>query len=122
MGDAETFIAQVKILDHPGWIRAGYCPAMVVHTAQVPCEFEELISKIDPKTGKEAEPRPERVKTDEVVTVRMRPCAAVCVEKHGEYPPLGRFAVRDHNRTVAVGVIKEVTKRPLPKLRDAGEN
>ena len=29
--------------------------ARQVHTAQVPCEFEELLSKIDRKTGKESE-------------------------------------------------------------------
>lgn len=34
----------------------------------------------------------------------------MCVETFAEYPPLGRFAVRDMKRTVAVGVIKEVTK------------
>ena len=34
----------------------------------------------------------------------------MCVEAFSEYPPLGRFAVRDMKRTVAVGVIKEVTK------------
>jgi elongation factor 1-alpha len=34
----------------------------------------------------------------------------MCVEKFSEYPPLGRFAVRDMRQTVAVGVIKEVEK------------
>ena len=34
----------------------------------------------------------------------------MCVEAFSEYPPLGRFAVRDIMSTVAVGIIKEVTK------------
>ena len=33
------------------------------------------------------------------------------VEVFSSYPPLGRFAVRDMRQTVAVGVIKETTKR-----------
>jgi hypothetical protein len=33
-----------------------------------------------------------------------------CVEAFTEYPPLGRFAVRDMRQTVAVGVIKAVEK------------
>jgi elongation factor 1-alpha len=33
------------------------------------------------------------------------------VEKFKAYQPLGRFAVRDMRQTVAVGVIKEVTKK-----------
>jgi elongation factor 1-alpha len=34
----------------------------------------------------------------------------MCVEAFTEYSPLGRFAVRDMRQTVAVGVIKSVTK------------
>ena len=34
----------------------------------------------------------------------------MCVEPFSVYPPLGRFAVRDMRQTVAVGVIKTVTK------------
>jgi elongation factor 1-alpha len=33
------------------------------------------------------------------------------VESFSDYPPLGRFAVRDMRQTVAVGVIKSVTKK-----------
>lgn len=35
----------------------------------------------------------------------------MCVESFQEYPPLGRFAVRDMRQTVAVGVIKSVIKK-----------
>lgn len=41
----------------------------------------------------------------------MKPQKAMCVEAFSDYAPLGRFAVRDMRQTVAVGVIKEVTKR-----------
>jgi elongation factor 1-alpha len=119
--DVETFVAQVVVLDHPGAIRAGYCPAIAIHTAQVPCEFEELISLLDRKT-KEEKANPEKAKTGEVVTVRLRPRAPVCVEAFGVYPSLGRFAVRDHGRTIGVGVVKEVVKRAAPKPRTSGEN
>ncbi|CAN0351376.1 unnamed protein product, partial [Laminaria digitata] len=38
-----------------------------------------------------------------------------CVESFQEYPPLGRFAVRDMRQTVAVGVIKSVEKKEVTK-------
>merc|ERR1712217_357065 len=123
VADAETFMAQVVVLDHPGTIRAGYCPSISIHTAQVACELEDLVSKIDRKTGKEIEgPKPDSIKTGEVAMVRMRPCAPVCVETFASYPPMGRFAIRDHGKTIAVGVVKEVTKRAIPKPRVPGEN
>jgi elongation factor 1-alpha len=43
--------------------------------------------------------------------VKMIPSKPMCVEKFSDYPPLGRFAVRDMRQTVAVGVIKEVEKK-----------
>lgn len=39
----------------------------------------------------------------------------MCVESFAEFPPLGRFAVRDMKRTVAVGVIKSIVPLVLKK-------
>lgn len=108
--EAETFVAQVVVLDGAATIRSGFCPSIVVHTAQVPCEFEELVSVMDRKT-KTSVPNPAKVGSGEVVTVKMRPRTGVSVETFAAYPSLGRFAVRDNGRTIGVGVIKEVTKR-----------
>ncbi len=41
----------------------------------------------------------------------MIPTKPMCVERFVDYPPLGRFAVRDMRQTVAVGVIKDVEKK-----------
>jgi elongation factor 1-alpha len=43
--------------------------------------------------------------------VKMIPSKPMCVEKYSEYPPLGRFAVRDMRQTVAVGVVKDIEKK-----------
>mmetsp|Transcript_52043 Transcript_52043/g.96388 ORF Transcript_52043/g.96388 Transcript_52043/m.96388 type:complete len:443 (-) Transcript_52043:45-1373(-) len=118
---AESFLAQVVILEHPGEIRPGYCPQIAVHTALVPCEFEELLAKIDKKTGKESEANPSSAKSGDIVSVQMRPRSKVCVEQFTAYASLGRFIVREGGRTVAVGVVKEVSKRPIRKAR-ANEN
>jgi len=54
----------------------------------------------------------------------MVPQKSMCVETFAEYPPLGRFAVRDMKQTVAVGVIKGVTKKTGKdnKLTKAAQN
>jgi elongation factor 1-alpha len=44
------------------------------------------------------------------LTNQMVPTKPMCVEAFTDYPPLGRFAVRDMRQTVAVGVIKSVDK------------
>lgn len=83
---------------------------MDCHTAHIACKFEELKEKIDRRSGKKLEENPEKVKSGDAAIVRLKPSKPMCVETFSEYPPLGRFAVRDMKQTVAVGVIKSVEK------------
>jgi len=107
---AKTFKAQVIILNHPGEIHNGYSPVLDCHTAHIACKFQEMIEKIDRRSGKKLEDFPKMVKSGDAAIVTLEPSKQMCVESFMEYPPLGRFAVRDMKQTVAVGVIKEVEK------------
>jgi len=109
--EAESFLAQVIVLNHPGQIQAGYSPVLDCHTAHIACKFSELQTKIDRRTGKELEAGPKFVKSGDSCIVKMLPSKPMCVEAFQQYSALGRFAVRDMKQTVAVGVIKEVTKK-----------
>jgi elongation factor 1-alpha len=108
--EAASFNAQVIVLNHPGQIAAGYSPVLDCHTAHISCKFAELIEKIDRRSGKTMEASPKFVKSGDAAIVKMIPNKPMCVESFQEYPPLGRFAVRDMRQTVAVGVIKSVDK------------
>jgi len=63
------------------------------------------------------EENPESVKTGEGCIAVLKPTKPMCVEAFNDYAPLGRFAVRDMRQTVAVGVIKAVTKREASGAR-----
>jgi len=65
------------------------------------------------------EEEPKFIKSGDAGMVRMVPQKPMCVESFNQYPPLGRFAVRDMKQTVAVGVIKEVTKKDPKGAKDA---
>jgi len=106
--ETASFTAQVIVLNHPGKICAGYTPVLDCHTAHIACKFAELLEKVDRRTGKVMEDKPESVKSQEAAIIKLVPTKPMCVEKFSEYAPLGRFAVRDMRQTVAVGVIKEV--------------
>lgn len=108
--EAVSFNAQVIVLNHPGQITAGYTPVLDCHTAHVACKFTELITKIDRRTNKAVEENPKFVKTGDSMIAKLTPTKPLCVEAYVDYPPLGRFAVRDMRQTVAVGVIKSVEK------------
>jgi elongation factor 1-alpha len=106
--ECETFDAQVIILGHPGEIRNGYTPVLDCHTAHIACKFDVIKQKIDRRNGKVLEENPKFVKTSDCAIVQIKPTKPMCVESFTDFPPLGRFAVRDMKRTVAVGVIKSV--------------
>merc|ERR1711937_331132 len=89
---AASFDAQVIVLNHPGQVGAGYAPVLDRHT------------------GKSTEEAPKFIKSGDSAIVKMIPSKPMCVEAFTDYPPLGRFAVRDMRQTVAVGVIKSVEK------------
>jgi elongation factor 1-alpha len=65
---------------------------------------------MDRRTGKVLEENPSFIKTGDAAIVKLVPLKPLVVESFTEFPPLGRFAVRDMKRTVAVGVVKEVEK------------
>jgi elongation factor 1-alpha len=109
--ETEDFTAQVIVMNHPGEIHNNYTPVLDCHTAHIACKFQEILSKIDKRSGQETEKFPKGLKTGDAGMVLLVPTKPLCVETFANYPPLGRFAVRDMRQTVAVGVIKSVTKK-----------
>ncbi|CAI9778406.1 unnamed protein product [Fraxinus pennsylvanica] len=108
---AASFTSQVIIMNHPGQIGNGYAPVLDCHTSHIAVKFAELQTKIDRRSGKELEKEPKFLKNGDAGLVKMIPTKPMVVETFSEYPPLGRFAVRDMRQTVAVGVIKSVDKK-----------
>merc|ERR1719238_2369753 len=109
--DTEYFKAQVIVMNHPGKIMNGYAPVLDCHTCHIACKFAEIESKMDKRTGKVTEEFPKHIQSGDAAIVNLLPSKPMVVEAFSEFPPLGRFAVRDMKQTVAVGVIKETTKK-----------
>jgi len=111
--EIDTFNAQVIVLNHPGQIHAGYAPVVDCHTAHIACKWKDIKTKIDRRSGKVLEEAPKFIKSGDAAMVDMCPQKPLSCETFNEYPPLGRFAVRDMRQTVAVGVIKGIEKKKV---------
>merc|ERR1712051_980169 len=109
--DTEMFVAQVIVFNHPGQIQNGYTPVLDCHTAHIACRFDKIRSKVDKRTGAVTEDEPQFIKSQDAAMVEIKPTKPMVVETFATYAPLGRFAVRDSKQTVAVGVIKEITRK-----------
>ena len=99
---------QVIIIWHPTAVAQGYTPVVHAHTAQVAAKFTNLSKKLDQKTGAVVEDNPKFLKKNEAAIVDLSPIKKICLEKYEDIPEMGRFAVRDMGRTIAVGIVKDL--------------
>ena len=107
----EEFEATITVINHPTVLAKGYTPVFHVHTAQVPCQFIELIEQIDPKTGEVIKQNPEFLKNGNTAKVRIKPVGNLALETQAENPYMSKFAIRDAGLTVAAGMCTEITKK-----------
>ena len=107
----EEFIATITVINHPTVLAKGYTPVFHIHTAQVPCQFIELIAQIDPRTGESIKDNPDFLKNGDSAKVRIKPQGNLCLETQKDNPFMSRFAVRDAGQTVAAGMCTEIVKK-----------
>ncbi|MEM2924388.1 MAG: elongation factor 1-alpha, partial [Methanocellales archaeon] len=70
-----------------------------------------LKKKLDPKTGAVKEENPAFLKTGDAAVVQVRPTRPLAIERVKDFPPLGRFAIRDMGMTIAAGMCIDVKKK-----------
>ncbi len=105
---ADEFTARIFVIWHPSAIAPGYTPVIHAHTASISARMVEILAKLDPRTGKVIEEKPQFLKPGDVAIVRFKPVKPMVVEKFSDFPALGRFAMRDMNRTIGIGIITDV--------------
>ena len=107
------FTAQIVVLNHPTVITVGYTPVFHIHTAQVACQFTELVKKLDPATGQTLQEKPDMLKNGDAAIVKVKPAKPLVIEKQSDIPHMARFAIRDAGNTVAAGMCIDYVKKQL---------
>ena len=107
------FTAQVVIMSHPSVVTVGYTPVFHIHTAQIACQFVEILKKIDTATGLEVTENKDVLRNGDAAIVRLRPVQPLVIEKNAEIPQMSRFAIRDSGVTVAAGMCMDLVKKDL---------
>jgi elongation factor 1-alpha len=130
VGRVASFVADVKIQDHPGELKAGdekrggYTPLVLCRTAKSACRMigikwrvtkkamKKVKSKKDLENAKEVEPP--FVKAGDMAQIEFEPQQPFCVDDFKQCPGLGRIAVLESNSLVMLGKISS-TKRYVDK-------
>jgi len=107
----QEFTAQIVVLNHPTVMTAGYTPVFHIHTAQVACQIEEIVKKINPATGETLQEKPDFIKNGDAAIIRIRPTKPMVIEKQKDIPQMSRFAIRDSGTTVAAGMCIDIVKK-----------
>ena len=92
-----NLVVQTIVIWHPTAVSINYTPVVHLHTAQVAMRWAKIEGKDYMKQG-------------DAGIVYLQPMQKVCVEKFADFAPLGRLAIRDMGRTVAVGIVKDIVK------------
>jgi elongation factor 1-alpha len=108
---ATEFTAQLVVLNHPTVITAGYTPVFHIHTAQVACQFVEIVKKINPTNGETLAEHPDFIKNGDVAVVKIKPMQPLVIERQKDIPKLAKFAIRDSGSTVAAGMCIDLVKK-----------
>ncbi|EDW76509.2 uncharacterized protein Dwil_GK15498 [Drosophila willistoni] len=106
----KIFDAQVVILEHKSIICAGYSAVMHIHCAAEEVTVKALICLVDKKSGEKSKTRPRFVKQDQVAIMRIECSGMICLEQFKLFPQMGRFTLRDENKTIAIGKVLKVVE------------
>ncbi|XP_045476722.1 eukaryotic peptide chain release factor GTP-binding subunit ERF3A isoform X1 [Harmonia axyridis] len=105
-----VFDAQLVILEHKSIICAGYSAVMHIHCAAEEVTVNALICLVDKKTGEKSKTRPRFVKQDQVAIMRIECAGVICLEPFKSMPQMGRFTLRDENKTIAIGKVLKLVE------------
>ena len=76
-----------------------------MHAATEAAQISRLISVLNPKTGEVLKARPRALTKGQTAVLEVTLNRQLCLELYTGYRALGRIAIRDGGRTIAVGVV-----------------
>ena len=76
-----------------------------VHAAAEPAHISRLVSVLNPKSGEVVKARPRVLTKGQTAVLEATTNRPVCLELYTNFRALGRIAIRDGGRTIAVGVV-----------------
>ncbi|EGD81537.1 elongation factor 1 alpha long form [Salpingoeca rosetta] len=110
LGKCKSFHAQVQVMNHPGELKAGYCPIAFVRTSRSAVRMAEICWKIGKETGGSKAENPANLKANEVAEVKFEPQQPFVVDTFKSCEGLGRIAIMEGNTVVMLGKVTKMER------------
>eukprot|EP00850_Spirogloea_muscicola_P005015 SM000022S07229 [mRNA] locus=s22:623783:625701:- [translate_table: standard] len=105
---AVRFEARILTLALTMPLLRGAQVTMHAHCLKEPAHIAQLVAVLDPKTGATVRQRPRHLTTNQSCLIEVVPDRPVCLEAYADFRALGRLALRDTGRTLAVGIVTKI--------------
>jgi elongation factor 1-alpha len=103
------FKCQVQVLNHPGSLKAGYCPIAFVRTGRSAVKLTSIVWKIGKETGGQKAEDPVSIKAGEMGACMFSPQQPFVVDAFKVCEGLGRVAIMEGNSVVMLGKATQTT-------------
>jgi elongation factor 1-alpha len=104
-----NFAAQVRVLEHPGELKPGYCPIAFVRTGRSAVRMTKIIWKMGKETGGAKVEDPISLKSNEVAEVVFEPQQPFTLDSFSNCEGLGRVAIMEGASVIMLGKVTTVT-------------
>jgi len=115
IGRAYSFTAQVRVLEHPGELKVGYCPIAFVRTGRSAVRMSAINWKIGKESGNTKVPNPTSLKSNEMGESVFEPMQPFVVDTFKNCEGLGRVAIMEGASVIMLGKVTAVDFKEKPK-------
>jgi len=109
IGRVKAFTAQVRVMEHPGELKPGYCPIAYVRTGHSAVRMTKINWKIGKETGNVKLEAPATLKANEMAECIFEPQQPFVVDTFKNCEGLGRVAIMEGATVVMLGKVMSVS-------------
>jgi elongation factor 1-alpha len=102
---AAAFTAQIRVLEHPGELKVGYCPIAFVRTGRSAVKMTKINWKVGKETGNAKVENPISLKSNEMAEVVFEPQQPFVVDSFKNCEGLGRVAIMEGASVIMLGKV-----------------
>jgi len=101
----KAFTAQIRVLEHPGELKVGYCPIAFVRTGRSAVKMTKISWKVGKETGNQKVEAPISLKSNEMAECIFEPQQPFVVDSFKNCEGLGRVAIMEGASVIMLGKV-----------------